>query len=53
MSAFGLPLLFAQLPHQFARIPEHRFQPPAEGLMGRLHRRVPDQVPGPLYCPLA
>ena len=31
-ASFRVALGFAQLPRQFARIPEQRFQPPAEGL---------------------
>jgi len=38
-ASFRIALGFAQLPRQFARILEQRFQPPAEGLMdGSLHR---------------
>ena len=31
-ASFRVALGFARLPRQFARIPEQRFQPPAEGL---------------------
>ena len=31
-ASFRIALGFAQPPRQFARIPEQRFQPPAEGL---------------------
>jgi hypothetical protein len=31
-ASFRVALGFAQLPRQFARIPEQPFQPPAEGL---------------------
>jgi hypothetical protein len=31
-ASFRVALGFAQAPRQFARIPEQRFQPPAEGL---------------------
>ena len=33
-ASFRVALGFAQAPSQFARIPEQRFQPPAEGLLG-------------------
>ena len=32
-ASFRVALGFAQPPRQFARIPEQRFQPPAEGLI--------------------